>query len=202
MASEEICGLKWKRKNLNSRWPDIIVNRCFYRKKVSGDYEALNDRLKTLPDQLSYDIMVSADIVEMHGENTQSHSLCIVVLTWIPVASLPFTFLTLQKLILNRHVYCRYWVLFLLFSHFRIHILPPASLTVSLSFCSFSPLSYKQVPFGPLAFMPGKLVHTNEVTALLGDNWFAKCSAKQAQKIVDHRMKCESVFEKTAFCPH
>ncbi|CAI5664793.1 unnamed protein product [Oreochromis niloticus] len=72
------------------------------RKKVSGDYEALNDRLKTLPDQLSYDIMV---------------------------------------------------------------------------------------PFGPLAFMPGKLVHTNEVTVLLGDNWFAKCSAKQAQKIVDHRMK-------------
>ncbi|XP_041853658.1 unconventional prefoldin RPB5 interactor 1 [Melanotaenia boesemani] len=70
--------------------------------KVSGDYEALNDRLKTLPDQLSYDIMV---------------------------------------------------------------------------------------PFGPLAFMPGKLVHTNEVTVLLGDNWFAKCSAKQAQKIVDHRMK-------------
>ncbi|KAG7270728.1 hypothetical protein CRUP_026326, partial [Coryphaenoides rupestris] len=70
--------------------------------KVSGDYEALNDRLRTLPDQLSYDVMV---------------------------------------------------------------------------------------PFGPLAFMPGKLVHTNEVTVLLGDNWFAKCSAKQAQKIVDHRVK-------------
>lgn len=49
----------------------------------------------------------------------------------------------------------------------------------------------EQVPFGPLAFMPGKLVHTNEVTALLGDNWFAKCSAKQAQKLVTHRMKCE-----------
>lgn len=83
-----------------------VVKDCESRiqhwKKVSGDYEALNDRLKTLPDQLSYDIMV---------------------------------------------------------------------------------------PFGPLAFMPGKLVHTNEVTALLGDNWFAKCSAKQAQKIVDHRMK-------------
>ncbi|XP_054633312.1 unconventional prefoldin RPB5 interactor 1 isoform X2 [Dunckerocampus dactyliophorus] len=45
------------------------------------------------------------------------------------------------------------------------------------------------VPFGPLAFMPGKLVHSNEVTVLLGDNWFAKCSAKQAEKIVDHRMK-------------
>ncbi|XP_026167680.1 unconventional prefoldin RPB5 interactor 1 [Mastacembelus armatus] len=77
-------------------------SRIQHWKKVSGDYEALNDRLKTLPDQLSYDIMV---------------------------------------------------------------------------------------PFGPLAFMPGKLVHTNEVTVLLGDNWFAKCSAKQAQTIVDHRMK-------------
>ncbi|CAB1322967.1 unnamed protein product [Coregonus sp. 'balchen'] len=69
---------------------------------VKGDYEALEDRLKTLPDQVSYDIMV---------------------------------------------------------------------------------------PFGPLAFMPGKLVHTNEITVLLGDNWFAKCSAKQAQKLVEHRKK-------------
>uniref|UniRef100_H3CSH1 Protein phosphatase 1 regulatory subunit 19 n=1 Tax=Tetraodon nigroviridis TaxID=99883 RepID=H3CSH1_TETNG len=71
-------------------------------KKVSDDYEALNERLQTLPDQLSYDIMV---------------------------------------------------------------------------------------PFGSLAFMPGKLVHTNEITVLLGDNWFAKCSAKQAQKLVAHRME-------------
>lgn len=53
------------------------------------------------------------------------------------------------------------------------------------------PPDSEQVPFGPLAFMPGKLVHTNEVTALLGDNWFARCSAKQAQKLVAHRMKCE-----------
>lgn len=83
-----------------------VVKNCESRiehwLEVSGDYDALNDRLKTLPDQLSYDIMV---------------------------------------------------------------------------------------PFGPLAFMPGKLVHTNEVTVLLGDNWFSKCSAKQAQKIVDHRLK-------------
>lgn len=83
-----------------------VVKDCESRinhwKKVSGDYAALKDRLETLPDQLSYDIMV---------------------------------------------------------------------------------------PFGPLAFMPGKLVHTNEVTVLLGDNWFAKCSAKQAQKLVDHRAK-------------
>lgn len=71
-------------------------------KKVERDYEALQERLSTLPDKLSYDIMV---------------------------------------------------------------------------------------PFGPLAFMPGKLVHTNEVTVLLGDNWFAKCSAKQAGDLVEHRKK-------------
>ncbi|XP_040265671.1 LOW QUALITY PROTEIN: unconventional prefoldin RPB5 interactor 1 [Bufo bufo] len=51
-------------------------------------------------------------------------------------------------------------------------------------------LSYDiMVPFGPLAFMPGRLVQTNEITVLLGDNWFAKCSAKQAMSLVDHRKK-------------
>ncbi|XP_020387515.2 unconventional prefoldin RPB5 interactor 1 [Rhincodon typus] len=45
------------------------------------------------------------------------------------------------------------------------------------------------VPFGPLAFMPGQLIHTNEVMVLLGDNWFAKCSAKQALGMVEHRKK-------------
>ncbi|XP_057693888.1 unconventional prefoldin RPB5 interactor 1 [Corythoichthys intestinalis] len=83
-----------------------VVKDCKRRiqhwEKVSGDYEALKERLETLPDRLSYDIMV---------------------------------------------------------------------------------------PFGPMAFMPGKLVHCNEVTVLLGDNWFAKCSTKQAEKIVDHRLK-------------
>lgn len=37
------------------------VNKCCCRQKVSGDYEALNERLQTLPDQLSYDIMVSGE---------------------------------------------------------------------------------------------------------------------------------------------
>uniref|UniRef100_A0A8D0GQA4 URI1 prefoldin like chaperone n=1 Tax=Sphenodon punctatus TaxID=8508 RepID=A0A8D0GQA4_SPHPU len=51
-------------------------------------------------------------------------------------------------------------------------------------------LSYDiMVPFGPLAFMPGRLVRTNEVTVLLGDNWFSKCSAKQAIGLVEHRKK-------------
>lgn len=48
------------------------------------------------------------------------------------------------------------------------------------------------VPFGPLAFMPGKLVHTNEILVLLGDNWFAERSAKQACEIIDRRIKSVS----------
>ncbi|CAG8597448.1 7982_t:CDS:2 [Ambispora leptoticha] len=42
-----------------------------------------------------------------------------------------------------------------------------------------------------LAFMPGKLIHTNEVLALLGDNWFTECSTKHAVEIVNRR--CEFV---------
>ncbi|XP_073671878.1 unconventional prefoldin RPB5 interactor 1 isoform X2 [Paramisgurnus dabryanus] len=84
----------------------MVVKDCRAKiehwKKVEKDYECLQDRLRTLPDKLSYDIMV---------------------------------------------------------------------------------------PFGSLAFMPGKLVHTNELTVLLGDNWFAKCSAKQADTLVEHRKK-------------
>ena len=41
-----------------------------------------------------------------------------------------------------------------------------------------------------MAFMPGKLVHTNEITVLLGDNWFAERSASQALEIVARRKKC------------
>ncbi|XP_029909921.1 unconventional prefoldin RPB5 interactor 1 [Myripristis murdjan] len=100
-STEQLVGIDRLREEHQKVVRDC-ESRIQHWNKVSGDYEALADRLKTLPDQLSYDIMV---------------------------------------------------------------------------------------PFGPLAFMPGKLVHTNEVTVLLGDNWFAKCSAKQAQKIVDHRMK-------------
>ncbi|XP_068595559.1 unconventional prefoldin RPB5 interactor 1 [Brachionichthys hirsutus] len=101
MTTDHLDGVSRLRKE-----HEKVVKDCDSRiqhwLKVSGDYEALNERLQTLPDQLSYDVMV---------------------------------------------------------------------------------------PVGPLAFMPGKLVHTNEVTALLGDNWFAKCSAKQAQKVVERRMK-------------
>ncbi|KAF9428943.1 Eukaryotic translation initiation factor 2 subunit 3 [Podila epigama] len=45
------------------------------------------------------------------------------------------------------------------------------------------------VPIGSLAFMPGKLIHTNEVLVMLGDNWFVDRSAAQAAEIVDRRME-------------
>ncbi|XP_068246263.1 unconventional prefoldin RPB5 interactor isoform X2 [Palaemon carinicauda] len=45
------------------------------------------------------------------------------------------------------------------------------------------------VPIGPLAFMPGRLIHTNEILVLLGDNWFAERSAKEAIEIVNRRVK-------------
>jgi unconventional prefoldin RPB5 interactor 1 len=42
---------------------------------------------------------------------------------------------------------------------------------------------------GKLAFMPGRIVHTNEVLALLGDNWFADVTAKEAAEIVARRQE-------------
>lgn len=45
------------------------------------------------------------------------------------------------------------------------------------------------VPIGSLAFMPGRLVHTNEITVLLGDNWFVERSAKQASAIASRRIR-------------
>ena len=37
--------------------------------------------------------------------------------------------------------------------------------------------------------MLGQLYHTNEITVLLGDNWFAQVTAKQARDIVNRRQK-------------
>ena len=45
-----------------------------------------------------------------------------------------------------------------------------------------------------MAFMPGQLVHTNEILVLLGDNWFVERSAKQAAHIVDRRMKSKNLL--------
>lgn len=46
-----------------------------------------------------------------------------------------------------------------------------------------------KVPFGELAFMPGKIYHTNDILVLLGDNWFVERSAKQASEIAGRRME-------------
>eukprot|EP00794_Sanderia_malayensis_P018956 gene18956-20862_t len=49
------------------------------------------------------------------------------------------------------------------------------------------------VPIGSVGLFPGKLIHTNEINVLLGDNWFVKRSAHQASEIVDRRL---SILEK------
>ncbi|RCH81081.1 uri1, prefoldin-like chaperone [Rhizopus azygosporus] len=43
------------------------------------------------------------------------------------------------------------------------------------------------IPLGKVAFMPGKLVHTNEILVLLGDKYYAERSAKQAIDILSRR---------------
>ncbi|PIA15406.1 Prefoldin, partial [Coemansia reversa NRRL 1564] len=43
------------------------------------------------------------------------------------------------------------------------------------------------VPVGPLAFFPGKIIDTNEIMVLLGDNWFVARSAKEAAEISKRR---------------
>ncbi|KAJ2082225.1 uri1, prefoldin-like chaperone [Coemansia sp. RSA 988] len=43
------------------------------------------------------------------------------------------------------------------------------------------------VPVGPLAFFPGKIIDTNEILVLLGDNWFVTRSAKEAADISKRR---------------
>ena len=55
------------------------------------------------------------------------------------------------------------------------------------------------VPLTKKAFMLGHLVHTNEVMVLLGDNWFAERSAKQASQICQSRLKrCEQSMQEVA----
>ncbi|EFC39511.1 predicted protein [Naegleria gruberi] len=64
---------------------------------------------------------------------------------------------------------------------------------------TFIPQSLKQscmIPIGThqLAFMPGQLVQTNEITVSLGENYFIKTSAYQAREILKRRIK--KVMEK------
>lgn len=54
------------------------------------------------------------------------------------------------------------------------------------------------VPISKVAFCPGRLIHTNEITALLGDGYFAEVSAKTARKLVEHRLEMiEERLDKT-----
>ncbi|KAI8066621.1 hypothetical protein BC940DRAFT_60071 [Gongronella butleri] len=43
------------------------------------------------------------------------------------------------------------------------------------------------IPIGKLAFMPGKLIHTNEIMVHLGDQYYVERSAKQARAMADQR---------------
>jgi len=53
------------------------------------------------------------------------------------------------------------------------------------------------VPFTSKAFMPGQLVHTNEILVLLGDNWFMETSAKHAAEIAGRRVsECDKMLLK------
>jgi len=45
------------------------------------------------------------------------------------------------------------------------------------------------VPLNSVGLMPGRLEHTNEVTVLLGDNYFAERSATQARDILGRRIE-------------
>lgn len=43
---------------------------------------------------------------------------------------------------------------------------------------------------GKVALVPGKMIHTNEVLVLLGEDYMVERSAKQAAEIADRRLKC------------
>jgi len=45
------------------------------------------------------------------------------------------------------------------------------------------------VPFSSIAFLPGFVYHTNEITVLLGENYFVKRSCVQAQNIINRRLQ-------------
>lgn len=51
------------------------------------------------------------------------------------------------------------------------------------------------VPIGELAFMPGELVHTNEITVLLGENYFVERSVIQARQILRRRRQCVNIYD-------
>ncbi|XP_071438749.1 unconventional prefoldin RPB5 interactor [Hetaerina americana] len=57
-------------------------------------------------------------------------------------------------------------------------------------------LSYDvMIPIGSQGLMRGKMVHTNEILTLIGDNWYVKTSAKQATEICQRRLeRCDTLL--------
>jgi unconventional prefoldin RPB5 interactor 1 len=45
------------------------------------------------------------------------------------------------------------------------------------------------VPVGDKAFFEGRLVHTNELLVLLGENYFARRTATQTLGIIERRLE-------------
>ncbi|XP_046404396.1 unconventional prefoldin RPB5 interactor [Ischnura elegans] len=57
-------------------------------------------------------------------------------------------------------------------------------------------LSYDvMIPIGSQGLMRGKMVHTNEILALVGDNWYVKTSAMHAAEICQRRIeRCDALL--------
>lgn len=51
-----------------------------------------------------------------------------------------------------------------------------------------------QVPIGPLAWMPGQLVHTNTIKVRLSEEYVVEYSAKQAVGVAQRRRQSEHLF--------
>jgi unconventional prefoldin RPB5 interactor 1 len=60
-------------------------------------------------------------------------------------------------------------------------------LDTTLAHLLTKPRHQVMVPMGPKAFMPGHLKDTNNITVLLGDNYFAERSVKQAREVIRRR---------------
>ena len=58
------------------------------------------------------------------------------------------------------------------------------------------------VPLTSKAFMPGELVHTNEILVLLGENYFLETSAAKAAQLADRRLsKCDHILGQVYTAP-
>lgn len=42
--------------------------------------------------------------------------------------------------------------------------------------------------------MPGELVHTNELSVMLGDNWFVEKTAKEASQVIGRRQQSKYII--------